>query len=87
MEEGKVDLEEICVLLGVKGVKTKEVKNVIENYKSEMLLKGISEVLINMKISYDEENNKVQEDERKYEMLNNFIEEAGIEIVQMNLEV
>jgi hypothetical protein len=80
MEEGKVDIEEICVLLGITN-KINEVKNVIENCKSETLLKGISDVLRNLKISYDENGNGDQENERKYEMLNNFIEEAGIEKV------
>ena len=37
MEEGKVDIEEICVLLGITN-KINEVKNVIENCKSETLL-------------------------------------------------
>lgn len=80
MEEGKVDIEEICVLLGITN-KINEVKKVIENCKSETLLKGISDVLKNMKISYDKNDNDEQENERKYEMLNNFIEEAGIEKV------
>ena len=81
MEEGKVDVNEICVLLGIKAANTNEVKNVIETCKSESLLKAISDVLKNMNISYEQKNNHEQDADRKFEMLNNFIEEAGIEMV------
>lgn len=81
MEEGKVDVNEICVLLGIKAANTNEVKNVIETCKSQSLLKAISDVLKNMNISYEQKNNHEQDADRKFEMLNNFIEEAGIEMV------